>query len=167
VRFGIITPYTSYLAKEPELALTGEGRGDIVDREVHSGGGAVAPASGAGAVDKSVGQEALRQADSAYNNTPIPAPVQGGGGTGGASESVVEDSGTLVKQVLDKAFVLQDETWIDTAYDSSKMSITKVAFASDVYFSLLGKYPNLSRYFALGQKVIVVLNGKAYEVTEN
>ena len=77
------------------------------------------------------------------------------------------DSGTLVKQVLDKAFVLKDDTWIDTAYDSSKMSPTKVAFASDTYFSLLSKYPNLSRYFALGQKVIVVLNGKAYEVTEN
>ncbi|MCC7352273.1 MAG: VWA domain-containing protein [Anaerolineae bacterium] len=166
VRYGIITPYTSYLAKEPDLALTGEGRNDLVEREVHAATGQEAPAYGAAAVEKSVVQEALRQADSAYGSAPMPAPAEGSGGSGRGSaggEPKVE-SGIIVRQVLDKAFVWKDGTWIDTAYDSAKMKTVKIEFASRAYFDLLSKNPALRRYFALGQQVIIVLNGTAYEV---
>jgi hypothetical protein len=38
-------------------------------------------------------------------------------------------------------------------------------FLSDEYFALLDAQPTLTDYFALGDKVIVVIEGTAYEVT--
>ena len=164
VRYGIITPYTSYLVKEPDLALTGEGRGDLIEREIHATD-QVTPAYGAAAVEKSVVQEALRQANRAYGFAPVPAPGGGGGAGDAWGEAETAETGIVVRQVLDKAFVLKDETWTDTAYDPARMKTVKIRFASHAYFALLDKYPALHRYFALGQQVIVVLDGTAYEVT--
>ena len=45
------------------------------------------------------------------------------------------------------------------------MTTTEVPFASDEYFTLLGEHPELGPAFALGQQVIVVLDGIAYRVT--
>jgi hypothetical protein len=41
-----------------------------------------------------------------------------------------------------------------------------VSFSSDDYFALVAARPEWGRYFALGDHVIVVLEGKAYEVRE-
>jgi len=72
----------------------------------------------------------------------------------------------VVKYVGDKTFVLQENVWMDTAYDVDKMTTTKVSFGSDNYFELLAARPEWGKYFALGTHVIVVLEGTAYEVVE-
>ena len=64
-----------------------------------------------------------------------------------------------------RAFVLRDGVWTDTTYDPATMTTTDVPFASDEYFTLLGEHPELGPAFALGQQVIVVLDGTAYQVT--
>jgi hypothetical protein len=45
------------------------------------------------------------------------------------------------------------------------MTAIDVQFASDEYFALLGEHPELGGAFALGQQVVVVLDGTAYRVT--
>ncbi|MCK4452013.1 MAG: VWA domain-containing protein, partial [Anaerolineae bacterium] len=62
VRYGIITPYTSFLVEETEKALTDAGRQVIVEKEMQIMA-TPAPAFGAEAVEKSVVQESLRGAD--------------------------------------------------------------------------------------------------------
>jgi len=62
--------------------------------------------------------------------------------------------------------VLQDDVWIDTAYDVEEMTTTRISFGSDNYFELLAARPEWGKYFALGTHVIVVLEGTAYEVVE-
>jgi len=69
-----------------------------------------------------------------------------------------------VKQVGDKVFILRDGIWTDTIYEGQ--DTTKVGFASDDYFQLLSAHPEWARYFSVGEKVIVVLDNVAYEVTE-
>ena len=64
-----------------------------------------------------------------------------------------------------RAFVLRNDVWTDTAYDPDTMTTVDVPFASDEYFKLLGDHPELGAAFALGQQVIVVLDGTAYRVT--
>ncbi|MFT5124780.1 MAG: Ca-activated chloride channel family protein [Kiritimatiellia bacterium] len=56
--------------------------------------------------------------------------------------------------------------WTDETYDEAKMKdqTMKVAFASDAYFKLLEDHPKLQPFFALGEQVIVVVDGKAYIV---
>ena len=142
VRYGIITPYTSFLVEETEKALTEAGRQIIVEKEVQIMA-TPAPAFGAGAVEKSIAQESLRGADT------VSAPA--------AAE---------VKHVGDKAFVLYDGVWTDTLYEPDRMETAKVGFGTDGYFDLLAARPEWGKYFALGQHVIVVLEGQAYEVTE-
>ncbi|MGH2604674.1 MAG: hypothetical protein ACRDJ9_35445, partial [Dehalococcoidia bacterium] len=67
--------------------------------------------------------------------------------------------------VGDKSFVLRDGVWTDTAYQPDTVTLT-VPFGSDAYFTLLAEKPALAPFFALGERVIVVFEGTAYEVTE-
>ncbi len=64
----------------------------------------------------------------------------------------------------DKTFVNRDGVWIDTEYQADTMTPTPVVFLSDEYFALVEANPALGDYFALGQRVIVVLDGTVYEV---
>jgi hypothetical protein len=63
-----------------------------------------------------------------------------------------------------KTFKLQDHVWTDTAFDPSRMTTVQVGFGSDDYFDLLGSRPEWGAYFALGEQVVFVAEGKAYEV---
>jgi hypothetical protein len=40
-----------------------------------------------------------------------------------------------------------------------------VTFGSDEYFALLKRQPGLARFFSLGERVIVVFEGRVYRVT--
>jgi hypothetical protein len=70
----------------------------------------------------------------------------------------------VVKQVGDKVFILRDDIWTDTTYEGE--DTTKVGFATDDYFRLLSARPEWGPYFSVGERVIVLLDGTAYEVTE-
>ncbi len=142
VRYGIITPYTSFLVEETGRALTEAGRQIIVEKEVQVMA-TPAPAFGANAVEKSVVQESLRGAD-----------------------TVMAPTAAEVKHVGDKAFVLHEGVWTDTLFEPDRMETVKVGFGADGYFDLLVARPEWGQYFALGQHVIVVLEGQAHEVTK-
>jgi hypothetical protein len=75
-----------------------------------------------------------------------------------------EEAAEVVKQVGSKTFLLQDGVWIDTTFDPSRMATVRVGFGSDEYFDLLAARPDWGLYFALGERVIFVSEGTAYEV---
>jgi Ca-activated chloride channel family protein len=154
VRYGIITPYTSFLVEEPELALSQEGRGQLADQQYAAAQEAPAEASGEAAVSKAVGQNALAGADMA---APMPLATNGAD-SGGATEAT-----SMVMAVGDKAFVLKDGIWTDTTFDPTRMTTTQLPFPSDLFLEFLGDHPEAGKYFALGERVIVVLDGLAYE----
>ncbi len=144
VRYGIITPYTSFLVDETADVLTEQGREAVVEREVEKAIQATeAPAYGAEAVERAAEEGSLRDANVA-------------GDTGS----------TQVKTVGSKTFVWHEEAWVDTTFDADQMTPLKIGFGSDDYFELLAAHPEWGRYFALGNRVIVVLEGTAYEVIE-
>jgi Ca-activated chloride channel family protein len=144
VRYGIITPYTSFLVDETADVLTEQGRQEVVEKEVARMATEVpAPAYGAEAVDRAAEEGALRESNVA-------------GDTGS----------TQVKTVGNKTFVWHEDTWVDTTFDADRMTVTKIGFGSDDYFNLLAARPEWGRYFALGARVIVVLEGAAYEAVE-
>jgi hypothetical protein len=71
-----------------------------------------------------------------------------------------------VTAVGDKAFVLKDGIWTDTTFDPTVMTTTQLPFPSDLFLEFLGDRPDAGKYFALGERVIVVLDGVAYETVE-
>ena len=64
-----------------------------------------------------------------------------------------------------KTFYLIDGVWTDSEFKAeSRLPETALVFGSDEYFALLKQHPKLGSYFALGQRVLVVFEGRVYRV---
>jgi Ca-activated chloride channel family protein len=144
IRYGIVTPYTSYLVTE-EMPL-GAAEQQRIAREQFNQLSAMpsAPSSGQGAVEKAADQGGMAAAESA---APPPA-----------------EAAQTVRILGSKVFVSTDGVWVDTAFDPGKMETVKVAFLSDDYFALAASRPALAAAFSLGDRVIALTEGVAYEV---
>ena len=154
IRYGIITPYTSFLVEEPELALSDRGREQIAAGEAQALAAAPSQAAGSAAVSKAQAQAGLEGAQMA-----APAPAAGStsvaSGSGGAAASVAV--------VGDKAFLLRAGVWTDTTVDPSTARPQVVVIGSPAFYDLIARYPQAAKYFALGDSVIVSLGGQVYQ----
>ena len=140
VRYGIMTPYTSFLIEEEDI-LTEEGR----DRAAEKYMATPSPAAvGAPAVEMAEGEAEMRSADSA-------APASGYGDAEGEGGTV-----RRLRHAGAKTFVLQDGIWTDTAFDAGRMVVREIAFGSEAYFELLAEQPAWGAYLALGERVVFV-----------
>jgi hypothetical protein len=81
------------------------------------------------------------------------------------TEGLMRDEISPIQTVNGKTFLLQDGVWTDTTFEPDTMETVKIAFLSDAYFDLLSEQPELGAYLALGERVIVVVEGTAYEIT--
>jgi Ca-activated chloride channel homolog len=144
IRYGIVTPYTSYLvteqaplgaAEQQRLANDTFGKMLMTATPAPSGQAAVQSAADAGAMQ-------------------------------GASEApaLVGEAAKTVRLVGSRTFILSDGKWIDTSFDPDTMQTTPVDFLSPDYFTLVTAHPELADAFALGEQVIALSDGKAYEV---
>lgn len=156
VRYGIITPYTSFLIEEDDI-FTQTGRDDFAEEAMEGGEFAPAEASGEAAVDAAADQGALAEAE---------APAAPPSTFTDENTGQVVDLTEVVQAIGSKTFVWRDGVWIDTTFDPEQYTPEPVGFASDTYFDLLAAAPDLGQYFAIGQQVIVVYNGVAYQVVE-
>jgi Ca-activated chloride channel homolog len=147
-RYGIVTPYTSYLALEPNQVTR-----NLTDRPVNgrfSGGigGNTPPAPKAA----TTGAEAVLQSKRARAQ----------------QESITVEKDKLaadIKTVGGKTFYLRDGVWTDAEFKAeSRLPETSLTFGSDEYFALLKRQPRLAEYFALGEKVVVVFEGRVYRI---
>lgn len=151
-RFGIVTPYTSYLVLEPGMRQQGQGliggRPPAAPRVSSVSDGNITIAGRTGgrdAVIASKEKEELRRADKVQ---PSPSTDQ-------------------IRQVAGKTFYQRDGVWTDSEFKAEgKLPVVTLKFASDEYFNLIGQEPKLADYFALGQRVVVVWKGKVYRIEE-
>ncbi|MFQ5856040.1 MAG: VIT domain-containing protein [Anaerolineae bacterium] len=153
VRHGIATPYTSFLVDDRADVLTREGRETIVEKEVEAFRAAPTMSSGQAAVEKAQDMLGL---ESAQRAPALPMPVEAPAGEGRALQ--------VIRTIGAKTFVLRGEVWTDTAFDPTQLTTTKIDFGSERYFELLAEHPEWGPYFAAGRRVIVTLDGKAYEI---
>jgi Ca-activated chloride channel family protein len=144
IRYGIVTPYTSYLVTEEaplgaveqqRLANETYNQMMIMPTAAPSGQGAVQKAADAGAMQDAVSAPEIQ----------------------GEASSTVQIVGA-------RTYVLSEGKWIDTAYDPDTMKTQKIDFLSSEYFELVVNHAELADAFALGEKVITLSNGVAYEV---
>jgi Ca-activated chloride channel homolog len=146
IRYGIVTPYTSYLVTE-DAVLGNEAQARLAEEQFSAMQEAPAAAvSGADAVRKSAEQGAMAEAESVR---------------GPAAEAA-----DVVKIAGSRTYVLQGGVWTDTTFDPGRMKPQEVAFLSEDYFRLLGAYPELGPAFALGSQVLAVVDGTAYRVVD-
>ena len=172
-RYGIVTPYTSYLALE-ENAVTRDvngrfaagavnGRRPPADqptarRGIGSGvGGAGAPAPPPKAVAESVtvtGESAVRASKEARAKQETLR-----------AEDDERVNVNVARKVADKTFYLRDGVWTDAEFKAdAHLPETTLTFGTDAYFDALKREPKLADFFALGERVVVVYKGHVYRV---
>ncbi|HEX5731246.1 MAG TPA: VIT domain-containing protein [Blastocatellia bacterium] len=147
-RFGIVTPYTSFLVTEDmkDLARFGA-RGGQFDSRMRAmrpeAAARNAPASGEMAVLRSQEERKIKEAE---------------------RDDSITDLLSTVRVVGSKTFLMKDGVWVDTEYKAdTRLPKTDVTFGSEEFFKLVADKPELAEFFALGKKVIVVLDGKVYQ----
>ena len=140
VRYGIMTPYTSFLVDERQDILTEAGRRLVAESSELAAPMAL-PSFGAKAVADSQAETWLAEAEVSHESTTAE-----------------------MKLVGTKTFVIRNGTWTDTVYDPHRMAVARVQFGSKEYFALLAEHAQWGKYFALGDRVITVLEGTAYQI---
>jgi Ca-activated chloride channel homolog len=165
LRYGIITPYTSFLIEEDDI-LTQQGREQALTQASEDFDAAADEVTGSVAVDRASQLGEMAEAEVAMPMLPA-ATQSSAGGMGTPSDGTlnVAPSVNALTAVGDKTFITQNGVWTDTTFTPDTMETQKVVFLSDEYFALLAEKPELAEYFALGDRVIVVHEGVAYEVT--
>lgn len=163
-RYGIVTPYTSYLALEDGATqITGGRNISSLPSMGRSAGGAarvIAPPPPPSPADASAatGAAAVRESKRARTQQEAMRVDAGDADFGGNRSSTRRNVG-------DKTFYLREGVWTDAEYkEDAKLPQTVLAFGSEEYFSLIQSEPKLARYFALGERVVVVFNGRVYRV---
>lgn len=155
-KYGIATPYTSFLVTEQDRRAIPMGwvRGGSVGTGAGKGsaGSVLSPMaamsvdmnsqSGASTVESSMVLQELKKIE--HTNGP------------GLS---------TVRHVRSKTFVLKNEVWVDSDFSLQlKLPVIKLEFGSEEYFKTVAQHTELAKYFSLGKKLVVVFEGKIYEV---
>jgi Ca-activated chloride channel family protein len=155
MRYGIVTPYTSYLALEPEATPKDVTNMPANNRATFGSGRLLnAPASPAKAADAraTTGAIAVQQSKRAREQ----------------QEVMRVDNDTVssaIKTAGGKTFYLREGVWTDSEFKTgTALPETVVKFGSDDYFALLKQKPQLASFFSLGERVVVVLEGRIYRV---
>jgi len=155
IRYGIITPYTSYLIEEDDI-FTQTGRRIIIE-EAEEIFAAPAEVSGGAAVDMASEQGAMAEAEA-----PVAMPTS----TIIAKDGSIMTVGDVVQTVGSKTFVLRDGIWIDTSFNADSHQPQEVGFATDAYFELLSAAPEVGQFLALGPRMLLVYDDVAYQIVE-
>jgi Ca-activated chloride channel family protein len=159
-RYGIVTPYTSFLVQEPQLALTQGGRDQLSRDAARPPAPTVQPGVGGGPVPAPAAPAlsgAERSGEKAVERSVTEQELK-------ASQQAAAPAAQQIRHVGDKTFLLQDGAWLDTTFDASKMRAEQILFGSPRYFQLLAQRPEIGPYLALGERVTIVLGGDAYAI---
>lgn len=155
-KHGIITPYTSYLILEDTpLAVRDRAPGPRLQDELRRDSRFFREES-EGLAAKS-GEASVRASRAVHELAQVENAVAPGGTLAAQAPSV---------HVAGRAFYLLDGIWQDAALDGAKGApVEKLALASEAYFNLLTRHPEIGPILALGSQVRFLLEGTIYEVT--
>ncbi len=154
-RYGLVTPYTSYLATDGSLANFGQ-NAPMADMRARDASKKVAEKSGSGAVRMSVQQNSMQM------NTQAVA-----GEDKDDKEQIIVRNTAQNQFVANKNFINQSGVWVDSDFtEASRLSEVSIKFASDDYFRLIEHEPGLAPYLSLGEQVVIAWKGKVYRITK-
>lgn len=162
LQYGIVTPYTAYLAEEPQVQVGGGAVRPDVPVQPGMGMGGGAPVDMRPAAEAYAADEAARMAAMPASGAPAVAASQAQNEL--QTASTVADAETMM-HVAGKTFVRQGyvtgragETlpfWVDATY-TSDMALRTVLFGSDEYFQL-AQDATVAEWLSVGSEMVVVL----------
>lgn len=154
-RYGIVTPYTSYLATDGSFQIDGaSGENNVVPPSI-SGVARQKSAAPTAAMDVS-GRQAVSESLRAQEKKDM--------------RSLADDEAQTsrdVRKVDLKTFYLFGGVWTDGEFDpKAGLDEVKLTFGSDEYFDLVSQQPDLAKYLSLGEQVVIVWKGKVYRIVK-
>jgi Ca-activated chloride channel family protein len=155
-RYGLVTPYTSYLATDGSMANAD--RNAPMAASVAKGAARKMEArSGADAVRMSIQQNSMQM-----NTTAVARD------DAEEKDQIIVRNSQVNQFVANKNFINQNITapvWVDSDYlPEKRLPEVIIKFASDEYFKLIENERDIAQYLSLGQQVTVVWKGKVYKV---
>jgi Ca-activated chloride channel family protein len=136
LKFGIVTPYTSFLVTEKERrtldAAAPEAEEALAAKKV----------TGAGAVKIARVSQRFKELDQAIQ---------------------VVSQKIIYKH--EKTFYLKDGYWIDSGYEEGS-PVKEIQFNSDEYFRLLTQNPRIAKYLSVASNIIIHFEGKSYKIKD-
>lgn len=153
-RYGIVTPYTSYLATDGSAQIdefsTDASRTSAPTRlplNARNVSPTLMSPSGQRAVTESKKARAKQDALSVVSE----------------DDEIIQTG--QVRKIGAKTFYLENEVWIDSEFKAeAKLPEIKLKFAENDYFDVITKEKELAQFFSLGEQVLVVWKGKVYRV---
>ncbi len=191
-KYGIVTPYTSYLIVEDEMARDVPVARQSLDRRVRGAQQPGAPAD-PGAfrrlhLEEKAAFDSLGDADSGdaavaaarasaklkgATNTAAPAEANseaqygfgGGGAVAGSKQSPAIQRQQYTRLIAGKSFYQKGKEWVDSEVQSlAKTQAIEVKFGSDKYFELLKQSNEVAQWLSVGEELQVVIGDKLYKI---
>ncbi len=149
-RYGIVTPYTSYLATD----------GSFQTVERRASGAFMTDGREAAKMRADRGSDAVKlskQQNEQQSNMSL-AP---------SSKSVLVANTMSNQFVGTKNFYNQSGVWQDAEFKAEKkLPEISVKYGSEEFYALLNKEKELAQFLALGEQVVVVWNGNVYRIVK-
>ncbi len=150
-RYGIVTPYTSYLVAPDTHTATG---GPIAMKGDK-------PFKNKLAASESYGGRAVQES----KDMAQVRKVEGLHELDRAAERRNRGAYRIMRTIGAKTFYFSGGVWHDSEYNAKKHTeIEKIKLASDRYMELVKEKPSLVRFLSLG-KMILLFDGKTYQIT--
>jgi len=155
-RYGIVTPYTSYLATDGTFQMNArDSRGGVVAAPAAEA--KMKASTGTDAVQMSVQQNAMKENRS----------FGGSSRKKDAEEQVIVRNTDTDRFVANRSFYKQGNVWMDYDFKSErKLPETNIKFASEEYFALINREKGIAQYLSIGEEVVVVWKNRVYRVTK-
>ena len=161
LEYGIVTPYTSYLVEEPEMAVRAPAGGES---------SFASPVAASPVVQYELSREQIaRMADADASGM---AAVEASKARSQLSEAAAAPQDSRVRFVAGKSFAQQGEAqaadgtrypfWVDTALDAG-MTPRQVVFGSADYFALAAD-ERVAQWLSLSPALVLVIDGQAVQI---
>lgn len=174
-RFGVITPYTSYLIVEDEKArvarnvmmpenqtLNAVPSTENLKRQAAADYDAMKTKGGAPSVTASKEVEALKNAQNYSQMAQGSARMEYKDASG-----TVQNLSQQSRNIQGRAFYQVGNSWVDSqAARAKNQKAQRIQFGSPAYWDLLKNEPQAGQVLALGKNVRFALNDQVYEVYE-
>ncbi len=179
--FGVLTEFTAFLVTEPTIPLA-----ELRTRAEGAMRRAAEARTGTWAVAQAINRQVLQRATANYdlamgNQAPVrqqvgmALPALGGFGgysvlgapaaAGPPAQVIVGQSGevqaiTGMQVVGNRAFSQRGRQWVDLRFDPQKQQVIKVQQFSKAVLQLIEVRPDLAKFVALGDEVVIAVDDK-------
>jgi Ca-activated chloride channel homolog len=184
-RYGIVTPYTSYLIVEDEKRRNVPQELRVMRPETDAAGRGRAQESYRSFMKAKSGSEAVAgsKATEALKRASAPAPATQAADSlarvGAAGKMPTDAAARSERKAMERAaaeesrfvqgrtFYRNGDVWVDQhVSEQPRAKRVRIQFASNEYFELLKKHPETQPWLALGTKVTLLLDGTIYEISD-